>query len=198
VGPAVTTAIIAGAVSVVGWFTNSLLSSRADRIHARLAAQLSYVERQLAELYGPLAFLLYEGNASFADLLNTLGRSYVFKGGAPLPKPELQLWLFWVDHDLMPRNAAMQSLLENRSHLIEGSALPDSYVAFLDHYNSWRVRHERWKLEGIEYSWHSNINWPMQFEVDVIKTFHRLKLKHTALVGAVGKASSRSIRAALG
>jgi len=188
VPPAVAAAIIAAAVSAIGWFANSLLSSRTDRTRARLAAQLSHVEKQLSELYGPLAFLVYEGKASFEDLLSTLGRRYVFKGDVPLPDPELRLWLFWVDHDLMPRNAALQSLLEKQTHLIEGDGLPESYVAFLQHYNSWRVRHERWKEEGVEYSWHSNINWPRQFEVDVLEAFHRLKRKHSELVGAVGKA----------
>jgi hypothetical protein len=184
---AVLIAIIAASVSIVGWLVNHVLSLRSERRRIRLVAQLSHIEKQLAELYGPLAFLLYEGTGSFEDLLGTLGRRYIFTGDSALPEGELKLWLFWVDYDLMPRNAVIQSLLSTKTHLIAGSDMPASYVKFLDHYNSWRVSHARWKEHGVEYSWHSKINWPQEFESEVIDTFKDLMRRHAELIGAVAR-----------
>lgn len=182
---AVIVAVITAAVSIAGWFANHVLAARSERKRLRLTAQLAQVDKQLEELYGPLAFLVYEGRATFQDLLDTLGRDYVFADGRPLPQDELRLWLFWVDHDLMPRNAAIQELLSSKAHLIVGGDIPDSYLRFLDHYNSWRVTHERWKTEGIAYSWHSKMNWPLDFDHDVITSFRQLRRRHAELIGEV-------------
>jgi hypothetical protein len=183
--PPITAAVIAAAVSVLGWVLNHILSSRSERKRARLTARLGHIERQLSELYGPLAFLIHEGRATFTDLLQNLGRTYIFQGDEPLPADELNLWLFWVDHELMPRNEKIQTILSANAHLIAGDELPTSYVRFLDHYNSWRMTHERWKAEGIAYSWHSKINWPTDFEDEILTTFRRLMRTHSDLVGAV-------------
>jgi hypothetical protein len=183
---AILVAALAGAVSVVGWFVSYLLTSRADRRRASLIARINYIEKQLAELYGPLAFLIYEGRATFMDLLDTLGRDYVF-GDEPLPEDELRVRLFWVNNDLMPRNAAIQQLLSTKTHLISQGDLPASYLAFLNHYNSWRVTHERWKNENVPYSWHSKVNWPSEFDEDILRTFRELIRTHAELIGSVGR-----------
>lgn len=184
---AVVVAVIAGAVSAAGWLVNYVLSSASERRRVRLTAYLSHIERQLEELYGPLSFLVLEGKASFEDLLQTLGRRQVFIEGEALPDEELKLWLFWVDHDFMPRNAAIQSLLSAKTHLIAGASLPKSYIDFLDHYNSWRVTHHRWREKGISYSWHSKIDWPTEFEDDILGTFEALMGIRAELIGMVAR-----------
>ena len=65
------------------------------------------------------------------------------------------------------------------THLIEGDEMPASYLAFLEHHNSWYLNHLRWKKEGVEYSWHSKINAPRAFEKEVLDTFKQLKARHT-------------------
>lgn len=74
-------ALIAGAVSAVGWMVNHILTDRRDREQKRTEALLKHVERQLEELYGPMAFLLYEARRAYQDLLDTLKRDYVFIKG---------------------------------------------------------------------------------------------------------------------
>jgi hypothetical protein len=187
--PAIIAAIVAAVVSAVGWLVNYRLSAKSQREQQRLTDQLRHVERQLEHLYGPLVFLIQEGRASFEDLLQTLGRNSVFIRSRPLTDDEAKLWLFWVDNDLMPRNAAVQSLLSTQSHLIVGDHIPHSYIRFIDHYNSWRVNHSRWKQEGIPYSWHSKVNWPREFEAEIVETFVRLKRQQARLIGVVTGAS---------
>ena len=186
--PAITVAVIAATVSAIGWIVNYVLSSRSEKERGRLIARLSHIERQLELLYGPLAFLVYEGRRSFLDLLDTLGRKSVFRGNDELPQDELELWLFWVDHEFIPRNIAIKDLLSKHTHLVVGDNLPPSYIRFLDHHNSWYVEHQRWKERQVPYSWHSKFNWPQEFEGEVISAFEHLMKEHAKLVGIIGGA----------
>lgn len=170
--------IIASFVTLLGWLVNHILTARRDQRNQHLAASLKFVERQLEELYGPLAFLIMEGRRTLKDLLETLGRDYVFDETDSLTDDELKLWLFWVEHEFFPRNDKIQQLLMFKTHLIEGSKVPASFLKFLEHHNSWKVLHLRWQKEGIAYSWHSKISWPDSFEKDVLRTFSMLKMQH--------------------
>ncbi|MFE6282681.1 hypothetical protein [Streptomyces sp. NPDC057877] len=178
-------ALIAAAVTAGGWIANHALAARADLRRRQAEARLTHVENQLEQLYGPLLFLVEEGRSAFHDFCDTLGRNYVFAAGRPLSPEEQDLWLFWVDHEFMPRNEAIQHLLSSKAHLIVGDRMPDSYLAFIDHHNSWRVTHLRWKEEGVPYSWHSKANWPKSFETEVIASFGRLKNLQIQLAGLV-------------
>jgi hypothetical protein len=87
----------------------------------------------------------------------------------------------------------------SKTHLIDGPTFPDSYIAFLDHTNSWEISHRRWKEQGVEYPWHSKVNWPDEFEREVTDTFQELNAKHAALVGQLESAPSRMpLRRSLG
>jgi hypothetical protein len=178
----VTVAVIAGSVSAIGWLVNHILSERAERSRGKHQARLAHVEKQLEELYGPLFFLVHEGTSSFKDFCETVGRNIVFMNDE-ISQGDLKTWLFWVDNDLMPRNDAIQALLSTKAHLIDAPRMPGSYLEFLDHHNSWRVSHLRWKEEGVPYRWHSRTNWPKVFECEIIETYEKLKLQQQELVG---------------
>jgi len=184
------TAIIAGSVTAIGWLVTHVLAVwREDLKHSR-EAYLLHTEKQLEELYGPLAFQVYEGRRTFKDLLSTLGRSAVFlSSGESLSEDDLKTWQFWAENDFRPRNKTIKQLLLNKPHLIEGNSMPKSYVEFLDHCNSWEINHLRWELEGVEYSWHSNINWPDKFEEDVINVFSQLQKRRASLI--IGMSTAR-------
>lgn len=176
-------ALVAGSITGLGWLVNHSLSSRHTEQRRRTEAQLKFVERQIEELYGPLTFLLYEGRRNFIDLLDTLGREYVFTEDRPLSGNDLQTWLFWAEAEFLPRNERIKALLMAKSHLVDGIDFPKSYVAFLDHCNSWAINHKRWKEQGVKYSWHSEVDWPDEFEREVIATFEKLKATHSTLIG---------------
>jgi len=182
-GPAVWTALIAAVVAAVGWFANDRLTSRREELRRRTEAQFRFVERQLEELYGPLAAELYEGRRTFLDLLDSLARRYVFSATDHISPDDLKTWLFWAESDFLPRNDRIKALLMRKTHLIEGPVFPESYILFLDHCNSWAINHRRWKEQQVKYSWHSKINWPHDFENEVIATFHDLKRRHSDLLG---------------
>ncbi len=182
---AIWAALIAAISASIGWFANHWLTAKRDESRRRIEAQLKFVERQIEELYGPLAASIYEGRRTFLDLLDSLGRSFVFHGDHPLPPDELKTWLFWAESEFLPRNEKIKELLRSKAHLIVGPTFPESFITFLDHCNSWAINHRRWKEQQIEYSWHSKINWPNEFGDEVLMTFKELKYRHSELIGAL-------------
>jgi hypothetical protein len=162
---------------------NYIISTGADKRRHSLKSQLEFRKQQLEELYGPLAFLVLEGEQSFRDLLEVLGRSYVFDENDQISEEDLKTWLFWVEDDFLPRNERIIDLLSTRTHLIEGKRVPASFLAYLNHAHSWKISHERWQKLGIPYSWHSTVNFPREFGKDVRSTFEVLKQRLSRLQG---------------
>lgn len=175
-------AIIAGSVATVGWFVSYALTSVSSVANAKRTAALVHIEKQLAELYGPLAFLVLEGRQSFEELLRVLDRKYVFGPNGQISESDLKTWLFWADNDLIPRNTKIQALLSQKTHLLYDSKMVVSYQEFLNHHNSWMIPHLRWNKEQVPYSWHSSINWPKNFEEDVLNAFANLQAEHAGLL----------------
>jgi hypothetical protein len=171
--------IISATVTILGWLINHILTGYRERKAQQLAALMKFTERQLEELYGPLAFLIWDGRRAFTDLLEIFGRDYVFPPSGTLTEDELKTWLFWLDNYFFPKNERIKDLLMTKTHLIEGEEMPASYLAFLEHHNSWYLNHLRWKKKGVTYSWHSKINAPREFEEEILDTFKHLKARHT-------------------
>jgi hypothetical protein len=184
---ALTVAILGAVVTAIGWLITHILSTSAERRHQRLIAQVEFTKQQLEELYGPLAFLILEGEQSFRDLLEALGRNYVFPPNDHIEGDELNIWLFWVENDFFPRHQKIVDLLASKTHLIEGERVPDSFLAFLNHRHSWKINHELWQKQGVAYSWHSKVNYPREFPKEVLSTFEHLKKRHSLLIGKVSR-----------
>lgn len=175
--------LIAAAVSGIGWVINYWFSSIRDERKRRIEVQLKFVERQIEELYGPLAACLYEGRQTFLELLKSLGRSSVFEANQELKADELKTWLFWVESEFLPRNEQISILLKTKAHLVDGPRFPNSYVNFFEHCSSWAIYHRRWMEQKVKYNWHASINWPDEFEKEALSTFQEIKARHASLLG---------------
>jgi hypothetical protein len=184
-------AILGAVVTALGWLATHSLSTSAENRRQQLISRVEFTKQQLEELYGPLAFLLLEGRQTFHALEVVLGRDHLKdEDVASFSEPELEAWRFWIDADFFPRNEEIKKLLAKKTHLIEGSEVPKSYLTFLDHHNSWKINHERQLQKGIAYGWHSKINWPDQFEEDVLSTFNELKKRQATLIGMISETPS--------
>ena len=45
------------------------------------------------------------------------------------------------ENDFLPRNEKINELVATKAYLIEGSQVPESWLAFLDHANSWNMNY---------------------------------------------------------
>jgi len=184
---ALTIAILGASVTAIGWLVTHILSTSAERRRQSLLAQLEFTKQQLEELYGPLAFLVLEGQQSSRDLFATIGRNFIFVEGYDLPENELSVWLFWVENDFFPRDEKIKALISSKTHLIEGEKVPESFLAFVKHHNSWMMMHKRWQQQGVKYSWYAKVGWPSEFDKEVLSTFEILKKRHSILIGKVSE-----------
>jgi hypothetical protein len=175
--------LVAGIISITGWILNYILSGMADRRRQRLMALLNHMEEQLRDLYGPMAFLALEGRQSAHDLMRSLGRTYPALDPRPFTEEEVKLWLLYVEQDWFPRSEKIKELLTTKTHLIEGGQLSQSYLNFLDYYNTWKMEHMLWRQAGVRYLWHTKVPWAKEFEDEVLSTFARLKSSYAMLLG---------------
>jgi hypothetical protein len=182
---AVIAATIAGSVASIGWLATYALTASANLRSLKQAAALRHIEKQLEELYGPLAFLVLEGEQTFKELTQVLGREDIFDEDDHISEADLKTWLFWAECDFLPRNEKIKELLSQKTHLLFNSKMADSYLEFLNHHNSWMIRHLRWKEQKIDYSWHSATNWPAEFVGDVLHAYESLQEQHTELLAKI-------------
>ncbi|HLZ55758.1 MAG TPA: hypothetical protein VKR06_02325 [Ktedonosporobacter sp.] len=180
-------ATLGAVVTAIGWLVTHILSTSAERRRQRLSAQVEFTKQQLEELYGPLAFLVLQGEQSSRDLAGALGKNLVFPENGQIEGEELKTWLFWVENDFFPRHQKIVALLASKAHLIEGERMPESFLTFLNHQHSWKLNHERWQKQGIAYSWHSKVSYPREFAKEVLSTFEQLKKRHSLLIGKIVK-----------
>jgi hypothetical protein len=196
-----TVALIGAALTAVGWLVTSGLQSLRDSRSQKINALLTYTQKQLEELYGPLSALIVESEGAYQDSLDALRRSEedlqaAFPDaqgqirGTQLSEEERETWLFWIEHSFFPRNESIKELIATKAYLIEvplmdggeQPALPDSYRAFLRHYLQWRMNHERWKEAKPPYGSYPTTPWPRQFDSDVKAAFKSLRLRHNKLL----------------
>jgi hypothetical protein len=178
-------AILGAVVTALGWLITNILSTSTERRHQRLIAQVEFTRQQLEELYGPLAFLVLEGEQSERDLREIIGSD--LWDNDPIEEDKLKTWLFWVENDFFPRHQKIVALLSSKTHLIEGESISKSFLAFVSHSHSWKIKHERWQKQGIAYSWHSKVRYPLGFNKEVLSTFEYLKKHHSILIGKISR-----------
>jgi hypothetical protein len=170
-------AFVGWVLTVVGWIYNHWSSLERHK----LEAALQHTERQLEYLYGPLVYLIEEGEQSFKDCLRKLDVTPEEFALSKVRQNEedLNTWLFWVENDFMPRNEKMRQVLMQNAHLLEEYVMLDVYKDFISHYNLWSIEHRLWKEQGIEYPLHSADKYPDNFAQEARKTFNHLKSKHS-------------------
>ncbi|HZE98662.1 MAG TPA: hypothetical protein VE981_16665 [Planctomycetota bacterium] len=136
------------------------------------------VDRQLNELYRPLLALVAESRVSVEDFMKTkLMRDWIF----PLKGDEVTLWLEKAEGELMPRNERMCALIREKRDLVDGPELPATFKALLEHQDSWRELHEKWRKDKTPYPWHSRTPFPRRLEPELEEYIKTLEQKKAAL-----------------
>lgn len=161
---------VLGAVAILGGCASSGPTVDEQRVR---------VERQLNELYRPLLAMIGESKASVEDFMATkLGRDWIF----PLEKPEeVKAWLQKAEGDLMPRNERMCALIRAKRDLVDGPELPATWTALLVHQDGWRALHEKYKKDGVAYSWHSPTPFPRRLQPELEESIKALEARLAGL-----------------
>jgi hypothetical protein len=144
-------------------------------------AELARIERQLSELYRPLLALVEEGRLSHRDFVKKEGRDGALPADRPPTEDELRRWIEKAEGDLMPRNERMCVLIRAKRDLIDGPELPASWQALLTHWDGWKADHEKWKKEGVPYSFTASTPFPRSLERELKASIAKLEERRAAL-----------------
>jgi positive regulator of sigma E activity len=120
-------ALIAAAVVVSGWFVASELARRREDRTKRLQLTIEQAEKQVTEFYSPLVFLI-----------KRLDAIYRIKTGmidAVPAKNALIEEVAYKDY-FLPTHQEISTILKTKIHLLEGSVIPSSLLAYIEHFTS--------------------------------------------------------------
>jgi hypothetical protein len=140
------------------------------------------LDRKLQELYRPLLALVEESRLSVQDFLKKEGRKEILPSDREPTEAELKGWIAKAEGDLMPRNERMCALIRAKRELVDGAELPASWQALLDHQDSWRADHEKWKKEGVAYPFHSRTSFPRSLERELKAEILKMEERRTVLL----------------
>ena len=135
------------------------------------AAALRWTERQIRDLYEPLVRLNAQGLAAV--------RGYTRLNP---DDAEQTRWKVWAERSLLPRNEETRRTVAAGLALVDGEAVSESFLAFLQHQLSWAQRHLRWQKEQGDYAWGSRTNWPVDFSKEVEAAYQTLLDRRARLV----------------
>ena len=168
-------ATIAAIIAVFGWFIGNWLTRRRDDRNRRLTFMLERSERQIGEFYAPLLNCLIQLAA-------------ISRVKEAFPNDDGDLWrkidyLLYKDHYLVV-HLNIIGILNTKIGLLEAHDTPISFVKYLQHYTSERVKRDL-NNQGVERDLYVE-PWPEALKVDLdqqLKVVQRSRAKALEALG---------------
>lgn len=137
-----------------------------------------FIDKQISQLYGPLAAIIREADISFKLITFQLGRKHIFENGRELkdlPENEQKIWIHYVDKYKLPAQAKMIEIIRNNIELMYNSEIPECVYTFLDYCIGWELLANQQK-NGIAnyYAYHYSYNYPKEFDYYICDTLNFL------------------------
>jgi len=139
-----------------------------------LKSQIDFKERQLSDFYGPIYALLKRGR--------TIIYPHLMSGKLLEIEPQIKELAIKANHEI-------SNTILGKSHLIEGSEIPYSYIHFLTHASLWQAFIEANK-KGVTLSENDlpEAYYPIDFEKNIFQTTEKLKAELFELYKTYGLA----------
>lgn len=141
-----------------------------------LKSQIEFKERQLAEFYGPIYALLKRGRPIYDHWA----------------KGKLKEITSDVESLFVDANNQILNILLNKSHLIQGNKIPDSFIHFLTHVAVWHA-FLKTNHKGVPFSKEEfpEAYYNDEFENEIFNTTESLKLELDGLYHHYGLLASK-------
>jgi hypothetical protein len=173
VQPSVQTAIIAAAVAIIGWYATYAYAKRKEDRARRIEIQLKYRQRQIEELYGPLASLIEQIFNVFEVRENILtGRV----GYSEKQRDDIQQFV-WKNY-FHPLHQEIGTLLRTKLYLLEGGRTPNSLAKYLQHATQEELQHRLWDERQLATSPAKPREFPRDFYDDIKGTLQDLMSRY--------------------
>jgi hypothetical protein len=113
-----------------------LKARHAELLKQTPGAEARHLEKQIRELYGPLV----RQNRERALLMEQFQEEFARKNHDPA------LRLLWNHQAFFPRNEETRRTIRENIHLAEGTGIPAGFLAFVNHWNPWKME-RAWREE---------------------------------------------------
>jgi hypothetical protein len=150
--------------------------------------KIDFVSNQIQHLYGPLYGYTVASTATWKKFHDKYGPEVPFSAVPTSVRNQQtilnreQIWIKWMTTVFMPLNDSMEKTILNNANLIDGNEMPQVFVDFLIHVETYKPviaaweRHDRTLMT-------STINYPHGLNQYVCETFIRLKAKQASMLG---------------
>lgn len=177
-----TTAWIAAASAAVVALMSAFLTYNTTRRLSNRSDQISFVGRQLSELYGPLQALSKASETSWAEF-----RKKYYHDDVVLDEDTKILWKYWITNVFMPINRKMLDAILLHADLIEGIEMPLCFAQFCAHVTGYEVTLARWQ-DGDDSIMRSVIDHPGDsLSSHISWKYETLKKRQAALLSGRGR-----------
>lgn len=169
-------ALIAAAVSVVGWFVGSYLKAKADDRNRRTQESIKFLERQIEEFYGPL-FNIVTQIRICSDVLEKLESKAI---AVKRPSDDLfQIRHFFHLNYFTELHNEFNRIIRSKLHLIEGVRLPESYYLYSTHTVQEHAQLTMWDEMKLDTSYLKGEPYPDEVFEDLERVLDSIMRKYT-------------------
>src|SRR5262249_12368454 len=168
--------LLAGVITVAGWFYQR---HREDQTR-RTELTRKHLERQIEEFYGPLYNFLHSMFVHY-DVLHKLTKTKQSIDVLNETK-RIQIADYFETHFFIPMHEEIAAILKNRLYLIEGKDVPESFLAYLEHFFQHKAQRGVYKDIGIGTEHVKGKEWPPNFFEDVKKGFDAVMERYEASI----------------
>ncbi len=153
----------------------------------RVQWEKELIDRQISNLYGPLAELIEEQNIRWALIKYQLDRDYVFSKDtitlSQLSEDDRKIWVHFVDTYKIPIQNEMVKIIRENQHLIYKSEKPTGYRVFMEYSLGWEMLDNQ-KRNGVPnyYEYYYRFNYPKEFDHYVFETLNQLQKRQSELI----------------
>lgn len=144
---------------------------------------LERVNKQLADLYGPLMACVSASNIAWREFRKRYRPDIPYFTGDPPPTPaELEAWRLWIGEVFMPLNLRIEKALMEHADLLIETEMPVCLQELTAHIGGYRLVLKRW--EESDFTEHiSLVFYPEDVDKYARASYNWLKAKQERLLG---------------
>jgi hypothetical protein len=153
---------------IVSGYINYQKTKTLYQVEIEIKKRAEYLERQLAEFYGPISALLHVQRVLIETRWNPETQEKT-----DLPD---EIWEALRDEMMIPNAQAIAEIIKNKFHLIDNLELPQIYQDYIVHAQMWPLR-IRYKAD-----YPKKFRFPEGFDDEIHRTTKRLKEQYYELI----------------
>ncbi len=159
---------------------------------ARRKDALDRVNKQLADLYGPMLACASASSIAWQEFRRRYRPGRPYFDDDPPPSPgELEAWRLWITEVFMPLNLRIEKAVMEHADLLRESEMPLCLRELCAHISAYKLVLKRW--QNGDHSEHTSVvNYPPDVDEYARRSYDALKAEQGRLLGLTSGAPSRT------